>query len=266
MSAKEALFSYLAPMEERPYYYQVAPPEGTSWRNTHGDRRSMAVEDARDFPGVSLSAEGFCLVSHTTAVADLWDVEDVRARYYPEIEGLVADATGARRVLAFDHNVRSEERATRGEVGVQPPVRFVHNDYTEQSGPQRVRDLMPADEVEELLAGRFAVVNVWKPISGPVRQAPLGVLDARSIQMDDLVPTDLRYRDRVGEIYSLTWNQAHRWFHYSEMEAEEALLLACYDSAGGRARFTAHSAFDDPTSPDDAAPRESIEVRTLAFF
>jgi hypothetical protein len=37
-------------------------------------------------------------------------------------------------------------------------------------------------------------------------------------------------------------------------------------AADHRARFTAHSAFDDPTSPPDAPARESIEVRTLVFF
>jgi hypothetical protein len=51
------------------------------------------------------------------------------------------------------------------------------------------------------------------------------------------------------------------------MERNEAILLKCYDSKeDGRARFTAHSAFEDPTSAPDAAARESIEVRALIFW
>jgi hypothetical protein len=81
-----------------------------------------------------------------------------------------------------------------------------------------------------------------------------------------MLPTDLVYADRTGEIYSFTWREQHRWFYYPAMRADEALLLKCYDSHGDAARFTAHTAFDDPTSRPDAAVRESIEVRTLAFW
>jgi len=187
-------------------------------------------------------------------------------RYYRELEELVARHTGAARVVAFDHNVRSRALAERGERNAQPPVRYAHNDYTEGSAPQRVRDLFPGDEAERLLARRFAVINVWKPIGGTVEESPLAVCDARTIAMDDLIQTDLRYTDRLGEIYSLRFSPAHRWFYYSRMRADEAMLLKCYDSDPTRARFTAHSGFEDPTSPPDAPTRESIEVRTLALF
>lgn len=53
----------------------------------------------------------------------------------------------------------------------------------------------------------------------------------------------------------------------TQLNAVEAPLLKCYDSAeDGRVRFTAHTAFDDPTSPPNAAPRESIETRAFVFF
>ena len=80
------------------------------------------------------------------------------------------------------------------------------------------------------------------------------------------MPTDLKYRDRTGEVYSLTYSADHRWFYCPDMQPNEALLLKCYDSDPTRAQMTAHTAFDDPTTPPDAPARESIEVRTLAFF
>src|SRR5207245_3165406 len=122
-----------------------------------------------------------------------------------------------------------------GEKGVQPPVRFPHNDYTERSGPQRVRDLFAADEAERLLANRFAVVNVWKPIRGRVEDAPLAVCDARTIRPQDLVATDLRYQDRVVYVYSLRFNPAHRWSYYSHLRAGAAMRLECCHSYRARA-------------------------------
>ncbi|MCZ6463031.1 MAG: CmcJ/NvfI family oxidoreductase [Proteobacteria bacterium] len=263
----EATLNYLAKMAERPVYYRHKPPPGESSRNTRGDRRTVTIRDARALdPSPSLDHEGFALVHLETALPDLYDDEAVRAGYYAEVEKLVAESTGAAKVLVFDHNVRCEGRAERGESGAQGPVRFVHNDYTERSGPQRVRDLADPAEVDALLAGRFTVVNVWKPICGPVQRTPLAFCDAESIHMDDLLPTDLRYADRTGEVYSLTFSPEHRWYHYPAMRADEVLLLKCYDSEPGPGRFTAHTAFDDPTSAEDAPDRESIEVRTLAFF
>ena len=263
----ETTLNYLAPMPERPYYYLCEPPAGERWRNTKGDRQTMVIGNAREIePLPTLDREGFSLVDHTTAAADLYDESQVHGIFFPEVESLVQRETGAARVLVFDHNVRCATRAERRESGAQNPVRFVHCDYTAGSGPQRVRDLLPAGEVEAALQGRFAVINVWKPIRGPVQDAPLAFCDARSIALQDVLETDLRYRDRTGEVYSFLHNSEHRWYYYPEMTAEEVLLLKCYDSDAECARFTAHTAFDDPTSPPDAPARESIEVRTIAFF
>ena len=122
-------------------------------------------------------------------------------------------------------------------------------------------------EAEELLRHRFVEINVWRPIRGPVEESPLAVCDAQSMSLSDFVPTDLKYRDRTGEIYSLKHSSNHRWYYFPKMQRNEVLLLKCYDSAeDGRARFTAHTGFDDPTSAPDAAPRESIEARMLVFF
>jgi hypothetical protein len=255
---------YLADMNERPYYFLYEPPAGTPWRNTQGERRPMTIHDARALePAPSLDREGFELAAFPTAI-ETFEGAAIPA-YYREVEELVKRAAGARRVVAFDHNLRSSARGVRRGDGPNEPVRFPHNDYTEASGPQRVRDLLP-DEANELLARRFAVVNVWKPIGWPVEVAPLAVCDARTIAPGDLVPTDLLYRDRKGEVYSMRFAPGHRWYYFPRMRPDEAMLLKCYDSARDCARFTAHSAFDDPTSPANARSRESIEVRTLAFF
>jgi len=264
----QAAMNYLAEPEQKPVSYMYKPPEGTPVRSWHVSKHPMAIHNARSVVDeISLDREGFILTHQNSAVKNFYDDGEVRAVYYSEVERLVKEATGAVRVLVFDHNVRRGTSAGPAEKGVREPVKYAHNDYTVKSGPQRVRDLLPADEAEALLKNRFAVINVWRPIRGPVEELPLAVCDARSIAPQDLVPTDLRYPDRTGEVYSLAFNPAHRWFYFPRMRADEVMLLKCYDSlADGRARFTAHGAFDDPTTRPSAPARESIEVRTLVFF
>ena len=264
----EAPLNYLVPSTEKPAFYMYEPSPGTPRQTAESDRHTMAIHDGRKvLESLSLDEQGFTLAHHDSGVSNFYDKAEVRAVYYPEVEQLVKKATGASKVLVFDHNVRCEPMAERGENGAQRPVKSAHNDYTIRSGPQRVRDLVESPEAERLLEQRFAVINVWKPIVGPVEEMPIAVCDARSIGKQDLVPTDLKYQDRTGEVYQLTFSPEHRWFYFPKMQPTEVMLLKCYDSAeDGRARFSAHSAFLDPTSPPDAAPRESIEVRTLAFF
>ncbi|HTP94279.1 MAG TPA: CmcJ/NvfI family oxidoreductase [Burkholderiales bacterium] len=262
----EASLNYLADLEVKPVSY--VPPQGTGLVRRVGNYAPfrVTIRDARPLAGeLSLDRQGFVLVQHDTAVKDFYDDAEVRGVYYPEIERLVAGATGAEKVVVFDHTLRSADRAV--ERGLRTPVHSVHNDYTERSGPQRVRDLLDAAEAETRLARRFAEYNVWRPISGPVRMAPLALAEAGSIAPADLAVCDLVYQDRAGEIHQGVYNPAHRWYYFPEMQRHEAILIKCYDSMrDGRARFTLHSAFDLPTTPAGAPARESIEIRTFAFF
>ena len=228
----------------------------------------MHIRNARPIAAdLSLDNHGFALVRQTSAVRDFYNEDELRQTYYPEAERLVAEATGAARVIVFDHTLRRRIWGAEDRTAGTPrqPVARVHNDYTEKSAPQRVRDLMGAD-AEALLQRRYEIVNVWRPITGPLRDAPLGVCDARSVAPSDWVPSALIYRDRQGETYAVRYNPAHRWFYVPDMMPDEALLLKCFDSAAdGRARYAPHSAFEDPAAPADKLPRESIELRTLVF-
>jgi hypothetical protein len=141
----------------------------------------------------------------------------------------------------------------------------VHKDYTDRSGPERIRDVLGQDQAGALVS--VAQINLWRPMSGPVKRSPLAVLDASTLDPNDLLATDLVYPDRIGEIYHLAYNPQQRWYYFPDMRRDEVLLIKGYDSRhDGRARFTPHTAFKDPNTPPGAPPRESIEVRTLAFF
>jgi hypothetical protein len=264
----EGILNYLAPMAEKPMNLAYDPPPGVPRSNGVPEPHLMPIHDIRPVArDLSLDVEGLALVEHHSATNNFYEEEELRQVYYPEAEQLVAGVTGANRVLVFDHTIR---RRVWGGVDRAPgtprqPVTSVHNDYTVKSGPQRVRDLM-GEEAEELLRHRFEIVNVWRPIRGPLRDAPLAICDATSVAFADFVPSDLVYRDRTGETYRLRYNPSHRWFYVPGMRVDEAVLIKCYDSAeDGTARFTAHTAFEDPTAPADILPRESIELRTLVF-
>ncbi len=262
----DAVLNYLADQSAGPVTYTYQPPPGVAARTGNYAKFPVAIQSARAIlPQLSLDRQGFTIARQESAVANFFDEKEVRGVYYPEVERLVKEVTGAVKVHVFDHNVRCRPMAKRRENGAQEPVKVAHNDYTLKSGPQRVRDLLP-NEAEALLRNRFAVINVWRPIRGPVQESPLAVCDAQSMVPDDFVKHVLKYRDRDGEVYSVAYNPDHRWYYIPNQEKEEVLLFKCYDSDEHRARFTAHSAFEDPTSPRDAAPRESIEVRTLVFF
>jgi hypothetical protein len=229
--------------------------------------RQMQIRDGRPLAGeFSLDVTGFEFVRHETKMKDFFDAEELKRVYYPEVEVLVKKVSGASRVVVFDHTLRSGDEAEREAKLVREPVLNVHNDYTEWSGPQRVRELLP-EEAEQLLRRRFAIIQVWRAINKPIQSNPLAIADARSLLPADLIRAERRYPHRVGETYRIRYNPDHRWFYFPRMRRDEALVFKVYESAkDGRARFTAHSSFVDPTTPAGAPPRQSIEARTLAFF
>jgi hypothetical protein len=246
----------------------TANPGGTDVRSGGTpDPRRVTIHNgrphARDF---ALERDGFRFVRHDTKVADFFDEAEIKRVYYPEMEALIKQESGAKRVVVFDHTLRTADDSLRESKQIREVVRRVHNDYTEWSGPQRVRDLM-GDEAEALLKGRFAIIQVWRPIRHPVETHPLAIADARSLSPDNMVISERRYPNRVGQTYAITYNPAQKWFWFPRMRREEAIVFKVFDSLkDGRARWTAHTAFDDPTTPQNARPRESIEIRTLAFF
>jgi hypothetical protein len=237
-------------------------------RRTSGAEEPHRVEIAngREARDLALDKNGFVLVEHRTAVRDFFDADELKRAYYPEVTALIQRLSGAGRVVVFDHTLRSGNEAEREAKLVREPVLSAHNDYTEWSGPQRVRDVM-GEETERLLERRFAIIQVWRAIADPIRSNPLAMADARSVAAEDLLIAERRYPNRVGQTYRLKYSPAHRWYYFPLMRRDEAVVFKVYDSAkDGRARFTPHTSFQDPATPPGAPPRQSIEARALAFF
>lgn len=266
-AALQVTLNYIVRDGEKIFSYTGGP--GSTEVKTGGtfDPRAVTMKNGRLRAGeFALERHGFRFVRHETQVKNFHDEDEVRRVYYPEIQRLVQAETGAARVHVFDHTLRTADDAEREARKIREVVPRVHNDYTEWSGPQRVRDVLP-DEADALLSRRFAIVQVWRPIRHPVETFPLAVCDAQSLSSSDLVISERRYPNRIGQTYAVAYNPSHRWYWFPRQQREEAIVFKVYDSLDdGRARFTAHTAFADPTAPEDARPRESIEVRTFAFF
>jgi hypothetical protein len=263
----EGVLNYISPPKEKPHTYNYEPPPGVPRQNFDNEAHRLTIGDLRGREGdFSLDRHGFASTTHRSRETAFTDEAAIRDVYYRESEALLAELLGAHRVLIFDHTIR---RRVPGQAdhreGARQPVARVHVDQTERSGAERVWRHLPED-AKALSEGRVRIVNLWRPIRGPVLDHPLAMADGSSLAHGDLIATDLLYPDRKGETYSVKFNPAHRWYYWSCMNPDEVLLLKCYDSAvDGRTRFSPHTAFADPRVGPESPPRQSIELRALVF-
>ena len=269
-----APMSYVLPGEQRPVSYTFEPPAGIPWENATYDFREVAIYDARQAEQEpQLEREGFELWDAPTSVKNFLDHEEVRSDYYQEARELALAVTGGRQAYVFDHLVRRREpRETtlsfgkRAENGLAAANGRIHNDYTEQSGQKRLALVVRDMEVMAQIR-RYCIINIWRPTHNTVLDTPLAVCDARTVRQSHLLACDVKYPNRTGEIYLSRFSPRHRWSYFAEMQPHEALIFKQYDSQfSGVSRFTPHAAFDHPHAPDDAPPRESIELRCLVVF
>ena len=266
-----APLTFIVPQDEKPYFESSALTGTVPKVHFQTEDKPVRINDLRPIADrLSVDAQGFELVQHRTAIDDLYDDEAVTGAYYEETVALLKAHFGADHAVVFDATRRSDAgKGAANPDGNRAPANRVHVDYTPKSGPQRAKDTMGEAEVERILAngGRLIQINVWRPISGPVRRAPLALADATSVQIEDLVATDQRFPDRTGEIYHLAHNPAHRFYYPAEMERDEVILIKSWDSRGSDdTTYPAHGAFQYPNQDPAAPPRESIELRTYVVF
>jgi hypothetical protein len=263
--------SFIAPQDDKPVFHSSALTGDVPKIFFENEAHTVPINDMREIADtLSVDREGFELMRHTTSVKDLYDDHAVESAYNPEIEALLRARFGASKVVVFDVTRRSDSgKGAANPDGLRGPARRVHVDYTVKSGPQRVKDVLGEAEAQRLFDSDAHIiqVNVWRPITGPVKRAPLAVVDSSSLQPEELVATDQVFPDRVGEIYHLAHAPSQRWYYAPEMTPDEVLLLKGWDSLDdGRTRFNAHGAFELPDMDKNAPPRESIELRTLVII
>jgi hypothetical protein len=262
----QAEIDFLVPEVEGAFTYAREVPADGEAETARFATHTVQIQDVRDAEPLSLDEHGAVLGWWPTRVRRFYDESHVRRRYYPESADIIKAALGADQVVVFDHNVRRgsalQIQATRREIG--RPVHHAHTDYTPGSALQRLRHEF-GPQAEEGLS-RYVQVNLWRPIRGPLRDAPLALCDGSSVRPGALRNVELRYPNRTGEIHYLVHEPGQRWHFASDMAVEEAWLFKNFDSAApGPGGVAPHSAFTDPRHLRPP-PRESIEVRALAIF
>jgi hypothetical protein len=263
--------TFITPQDTKPHFLSAALTGGEAEIHFEVEEHAVPIADMRKIAdNLSIDREGFELLADKTTVDDLYDDAAIETVYTKEIEAMLTRRFGASKVTIFDVTRRADSGAgARNPDGLRGPASRVHVDYTVKSGPQRAKDALGEEEVDRLLAkgARIIQVNVWRPITGPVRRSPLALADASSVQPENLVATDQIFPNRVGEIYNVSYDPAQRWYFAPEITRDEVILIKGWDSVDdGRASFTPHGAFVLPDTPADAPARESIEVRTFVVI
>ncbi|KAK2464449.1 hypothetical protein APHAL10511_003597 [Amanita phalloides] len=248
------------------------PVTGQRDRNWTLKSHKVQVENIRGREDtVSLDTAGFQFyTSPSKYKGSFLDDEEIRTEYYPESEELIKQLTGATKVVFFDHTIRRNQPGlVDGSPDKRQPVLQAHVDHTTASAIARVHRHLPSDEVPELLKRRFQVINLWRPIGVPALEFPLTLCDYRSVDpKKDVFPVALVYLDREGETLAVKHNPNHKWKYVRGMTPDDFVLIKCFDSVqnGSVAIFTPHTAFSDPTTPEGAPRRQSIEIRALVFY
>lgn len=261
--------NYLGPMRERPVFYSQAVENN----NLNLIAHEVAVSDFRDRRGeASIATTGFQLMDHPTAVTDFRSADQVERIYLPEIRALIAGLTGAARVEVTRPVLRWSEKELHPEHINSRPGRFAHVDYSRSSFHGFARSHLGDDpEAERWLAGRYVAFNIWRVMSQPPQDIPLGFIDRRTTAMEDVVVGDavIDAPGRPEFRFSSSIYQAsprHRWGYFSDMRPDEAVVFLGYDSANDSLPGAPHSAFDDPGCPAEAPPRASCEIRAFAYW
>ncbi len=249
----EATLHYLKRGAEKPVYYRTDPPPGEPRWNGIDDPREVRIEDARGRESeFTLDRNGFAIVKERSAVSDFYDPEQVKRVYYPEVETLLRESW-APAGCSFSITMCATPRARTSR---RHRVRCTTITRSTRRRAAFATNL--GAKAPELLKHRFGVVNVWRPIRGPVLDSPLALCDARTFTDDDLIASDLVYAHVRGETSRVAYDPKHRWYYFSGMEADEALLIRVHDSADdGRARLSFHTSFENPLTPARRRARAS---------
>ncbi|KIY66356.1 hypothetical protein CYLTODRAFT_423512 [Cylindrobasidium torrendii FP15055 ss-10] len=264
----EIPFGALPENGERAWANINADATGQRLRNYEMVPHTIPIQNWRESKDIALDVTGFQLGTRPTNFIKDGEV-DVE-NYYQESINLIKEITGATRVELFDHTIRRRRPEVLEDTpDKRQPVASAHVDQTPKSAEARVHRHLPAEDVPKLLANRYQLINLWRPIRHPAWDWPLALCDYRSVDAQkDVQPVALIYPDREGETYSVQFNPNQRWGYFRGMSPDEFVLIKCFDSIrdGSVAQFTPHTGFADPKTPQDAPFRESIELRALVFY
>ncbi|KAF2684665.1 hypothetical protein K458DRAFT_388366 [Lentithecium fluviatile CBS 122367] len=278
-----AVFNYLEwdPLYETEKPFQIfsdIPAGSADQRKDNLNFKPGPSEKVHDVRGdenhFTLDKNGFEYIRHKTKVldGDIYSKEHVQDIYLPECAQVLKTVLdGADEVHVFDWRRRCEDTSSQFGMLVDysdrnvilGPARSVHVDSSDTSIMDRIYHLWP-DRADYLLQGRIRWINLWRPLKLPVRSAPLAVCDGTTLDESNLVEVHRIRRQFIGCTWFSMYQENIKWYYMSSQSPEDLLLFKTFDSMEGKAKYSAHSAFDLDTGAT-GQPRESIEARALVF-
>lgn len=264
MASVRAKIGYSERTERVPYMYANRP------ENDFVPLKPVEVEihDARG-AGTSLDVEGFALVEHRSALPDLNDAAAVAKYHFREISELLSGLLGCDHIEMIPRGFQrwSERHPPNGRAASANPARYVHVDMSGRMAAQARANIAPRREI-----ARSAQFNVWRALSRPPQDVPLGLCDYSSLAQGDLLPCRALIDPEDGspewgfDNHLLAHNPAHRWYYFSDLHPGEAIVFKASESDPERAQLVPHGAFDNPLAGPDAPPRVSLEMRATCFW
>jgi hypothetical protein len=272
----EAAIDYLTPGSRINRRY-VAP--GAELNTGRYAPQTVFIRNGRPVQSaLGLDTHGFVISKQPSVVVDFRDKAQVDAVYCDEVARIVKALTGAQQVALLGYVLRTSG-TTSSES--QPPAREAHVDMTTDRAVRLAAALYEKSFAGGPAYSRFIASSLWRPFTPPPQDWPLAVCDGTSVGDDEGVPNvmirvaELPDPDHIpshceGEHQSpaasvFHFSPKHRWWYFPDMTREEVLLVKFHDSDHSKAWRTPHTAFRDPRV-QRAAPRESIEFRTIAYY
>ena len=238
-------------------------------RHANTTKHTIEIADARPLQSAGefeLDRNGFTLIQHQAAF-DSFDVKQaIEKDYFEEMRQVMLELTGAVDAMPFPfYQLRSRN-----------PVHFLdayslymHCDFSPNAWQGMVQNAVrenrngrqyAADEYD------FALYNLWRPIHHTAQRNPLTLIDASTVDEDDIIDYLVAPTGEAFKAALPVYNPAQKFYYFPMMQTDEVLVFKQQDSRDGHAKVCPHTSFVDPLAKDDAPERYSIDIRILCVY
>lgn len=255
----------------KPYTLRYKPEDGFPQTNVQRELCEVTIHDLREKRGLSYEKDGF-IVAKLDSIMRYEDYENdakIEGMHWREVRECVRKNLEASSVEVLDYVVRRRDPewpiAKGGTYESQQPASAAHIDHTFEEGCRIIRDVY-GEKAGVVLGGRWQCVNAWHPLQGPLKDWPLAVCSATSVDYEaDTMAGDVVDRDAAFENTQVHFNPEQKWYYLPGQMPDELLIFKNADSEQrkGGSPGAPHASFDNPLKKDSGLLRESIELRLL---
>ncbi|KAI1456284.1 hypothetical protein F4805DRAFT_233817 [Annulohypoxylon moriforme] len=294
MDALEASMYFLekAPKyeTEKPYSLRFPPGENLAQSNILREEHLVRVDSMRGKDDLALETSGFEVMPFTSPLSyrDFDDVDKITGVLLPAFCEKLKEHLGAKEVVALDHAVRRRHENFPISIGknyeYNQPTMMVHVgksiitanctslgtesalDFSVDEGERMLRVMYP-DQGEEIIKGGWKVVNIWRPLRGPLNDWPLAICDSRTVNHEtDTMPGDIVFTKWATENLQVHHSDKQKWYYLPDQTADEVLIFKSAESSPDKCQAVPHGSFYNPHVSEEEPARESIDCRFFVLY